>query len=122
MDEDVKKIFVTGWSAGAAIGLIASEDINFHFGIKPTFIGYAGARPCANKHTRDFVQNVLADDSISFVFGMDIVVRVPPVYSTMDDIIYYLEVKENIFQKFISLFRTEYWHTNVDLGIKEYLV
>lgn len=125
LSDDVKKIFVTGWSNGASTAPIACEDIYFHFGIKPIFIGYEGAQPCANRHTRNVIQNILADGSISFVYGMDIVPRMPPFYPKFKQIIYYFKVKEkfpSLIRKFISIFtKTAYYHCNVDKAINEFM-
>ena len=125
VDKGIKRIFATGWSNGASTLPIACEDIFFQFGIRPTFIGYEGAQPCANRWTRDFVQDCFAEDSISFVYGMDIVPRVPPLYPKFRNIIYYLKVKEKfpiLIRKIISIFTKEvYYHSKVDDGIEKYM-
>lgn len=123
VDKGIKRVFVTGWSNGASTAPIACEDIFYQFGIKPTFIGYEGAIPCANRWTRNFVQSCLADDSISFVYGMDVVPRVPPFYPKFKEIIYYFKVKEKfpiLIRKLIAMCtKTAYYHTSVDEAIRE---
>lgn len=122
VDKGVKRIFVTGWSNGSSYSPIICEDIFFNFSIKPTFIGYEGAQPCANRWTRNFIQCCFAEDSISFVYGNDIVPRVPPFYPKFKDIIYYFKVKSKIpvIGKLISFVKdTPYYHCNVDKAILE---
>ena len=122
VDSGVTKIFVTGWSNGASTAPIACEDIYYQFKIKPTFIGYEGAHPCYNKHTRDYVYSCMADDSISFVNKMDAVCRCPPFAWRIKPIIYYFKKKEKFpifIRKLIDCIKnTAFYHCNVDTSIQ----
>lgn len=119
------KVFVLGWSLGASIAPIAVWHIFSLLGIKSTGIIYEGANPCYNEKTRKEVQECFAADSISFVYGNDIVPRCPPVISKLiEDYIYYLDDKKNTsgIKKLVSLVRdTKYYHNNVDEGILKYM-
>lgn len=125
----VKKIFVSGWSLGGSIAPICAEDIYYTFGIKPTLITFEGANPCFGFHTRNRVKNSIADDSICFVYGKDVVSRVPPFafgFIKLYPYIYYLKEKKrlpwlfpiirSIYYFFKDTYRT---HTQVDIGIKK---
>ena len=123
------KLYVFGWSLGASIAPIACEDIHETYGIKPILIAYEGANPCETNHTRKVIMNSInKEESISFVYGNDIVCRCPPIFGKpLKDTIYYLDDKKCKFpfyfiKKIISFIKdTEYYHTSTDKGILSYM-
>lgn len=122
------KLYVIGWSLGASIAPIASEDFHEIYGLKPSMIIYEGANPCENFHTSKYVGSCIAEDSISFVYSNDIVCRCPPIFGRyLKDIIYYIDDHRCKFpfyliKKMISFIKdTAYYHCNTDIGIKKYM-
>lgn len=120
-------IIVSGWSYGASITQIVCEDLHEHFKKRPIFIGYEGANPCCNRHTRKYVENCLdLEHSIMFWNGNDAVNMLPPFPfgRKIKDIIYRLKEKPKfpflfpIIRTLIDTIKnTRYYHTKVDEAI-----
>jgi hypothetical protein len=127
------KLYICGWSLGACIAPIATEDIWESYGISPVIIGYEGANPCQSLHTRKVLMNAMHKDSIMFVYSNDITPRMPPFFPPLvftrriKNYIYYLNDHKCKFpfyfiKKIISFIRdTEFYHTHVDEGIKKFM-
>lgn len=121
-------LYVTGWSLGGAISVIASEDFHETYGLTPILISYEGANPCESFHTRNYIQSVISDESVAFVYSNDFVCRCPPLIGRiLKDSVYYLDDKKCKFpfyliKKVVSFFKdTRYYHTHADEGILNYM-
>lgn len=118
INRDNPQIIICGWSLGAALSIICSEDIYFKYYIKPLLITYEGPQCCCTIKTRNFVRSCIRNDSMLFTNGSDIVPLIPfvPLAFKMKDIIIHVGEKFNIFK----IFKSGYYHCNVAEPIKEY--
>jgi len=73
---EATNVIIGGWSNGAAMAVLACEDLFFRTGIKPTLISFGCPKVCFNKKTAKYIKSCCSETR-EYCNNNDIVTKVP---------------------------------------------